>query len=69
MAAGTFNGAGVEVTGLEGLKVPLPDGADPAAFVAGVNARLVEQGFSVFRLGLPSLTLEEIYLKATGDAA
>lgn len=67
-AASSLSEHAATVTGRNTLRVQAPEGAEPDAFAAGVNARLVGAGFGVFRLVLPSLSLEDIYLKATEAA-
>ena len=67
-AARALAGLTVEVTGLEALRVPMPAGADPKRFAGEVNSTLVAAGFPVFRLSLPTMTLEDIYVQATGAA-
>jgi ABC-2 type transport system ATP-binding protein len=60
--------AGLEVTplGVDGLTIVVPDGRAGPAFLAEVNTRLVAGGIGVFGLALPTLSLEDIYVRATG---
>ncbi len=55
-------GLSARATGDGDLQVTVPQGEDGASFAAAVNARLVERGFGVSRLGLAERTLEDVYL-------
>ncbi|CAN5138323.1 ABC transporter ATP-binding protein [soil metagenome] len=68
-AAALLVSAGLEARsdGPASLKVILPADEEVEA-IAAVNRRLVEGGFTVFRLGSQRRSLEEVYLQATGGS-